>query len=159
MGWLSNIWSNIGWMKFLAPMALVWVAGSLWMAGLSDYAENKILDHVFKTASFTQPSNLYVALFTAAPSDSGGGTEVSGGSYARVACNTWDAASGGSIANTGAVTFTTATGSWGTVTHFAIFDASSGGNMIGWGALTTSKTVGSGDTASFAAGQLAVTLD
>lgn len=155
MGW----WSQLGWLKFLAPLALMAIAGALRMAGFSDYLENKLLDHTFKTASFTQPTNLYVALFTAAPSDSGGGTEVSGTSYARTVCNTWDAASGGAIANTGAVTFPTAGGSWGTVTHFGIFDASSAGNLIAWGALATSKTIGSGDTASFAAGDLDITLD
>ena len=45
----------------------------------SDYLENKILDHVFKGTVFTQPANLYVALFTAGPNDVGGGTEVNGG--------------------------------------------------------------------------------
>lgn len=159
MGWLGQFWSNAGWLKFLAPLALFYVAGALWVGSLSNYAENKALDHLFKTATFTPPTHWYVALFTAAPDDTGGGTEVSGGSYARVICDTWNAASSGSIANTGAITFTTATGSWGTVTHFAIFDASSGGNMLCWGSLTTSKTVGSGDTASFGAGAFVVTLD
>ena len=53
------------------------------MAGFSDYLEDKVLDHVFGGTSYTAPGTLYVALFTAAPSDSGGGTECSGGSYAR----------------------------------------------------------------------------
>ncbi len=130
------------------------------MAGsFNDYTENKVLDHILKTASFTVPTNIYIALFTAAPTDSGGGTEVTGGSYARVLHNSWDAAAAGASENTGAITFVEATASWGTVVAFALFDAVSGGNMLAWGDLTTSKAIGSGDTASFADGELDITLD
>lgn len=108
------------------------------------------------------PTN-YVGLFTAAPTDAGGGTEVSGGSYARVATTgaTWNAASGNpaSATNAATITFPTASASWGTVTHFGEFDAATAGNLLRWGALTTSKTIGSGDTASFAAGSLTDTED
>lgn len=131
------------------------------MAGsLSDYLENKLLDHIRGKTSYTMPT-VYVGLFTAAPSDSGGGTEVSGGSYARksTAGADWAAASGGSGANANDITFAAASASWGTVTHFGLFDASSGGNLLAWGSLTTSKAVGSGDTAKFAAGALVLTLD
>src|SRR5690349_8798175 len=121
----------------------------------SDYLENKLLDHQVGKTSYTMPT-VYVGLFTAAPSDSGGGTEVSGGSYARksTAGADWNAASGGSTTNANAITFVTATGSWGTVTHWGLFDASSAGNLLRWAALGTSKTIGNGDTASFAAGAL-----
>lgn len=126
----------------------------------TDYAENKVLDHLNGKSSYTMPT-VYVALLTAAPSDAGGGTEVSGGSYARVATSgaTWSAASGGAASNAAAITFPTATASWGTVTHYATFDASSSGNMLRWAALTASKTIGSGDTASFAIGALSMTED
>lgn len=126
----------------------------------SNYTENKILELVVGKTAFALPT-ARVALYTAAPSDTGGGTEVSGGSYARVstAGADWAAASGGSIANANAITFPTASGSWGTVTHFGIFDAASGGNLLRWGALSVSKPVGSGDTASFGAGQLTLTED
>lgn len=128
--------------------------------GKTDYTENKVLDHINGKTSFTMPT-AHVALFTAAPSDSGGGTEVTGGSYARVATtgSTWAAASGGSTSNAAAITFPTATASWGTVTHYALFDASTSGNMLRWAALTASKTIGSGDTASFAIGALTMTED
>ena len=53
------------------------------MSGFSDYLEDKVLDHVFGGNAFTAPTTLYVALYTVAPSDTGGGTEVSGGAYAR----------------------------------------------------------------------------
>ena len=129
------------------------------MAGFTTYTQQKVLDHIHGNGAFTAPTP-YVGLFTAAPSDAGGGTEVSGGSYARVNANTsFGSASGTAIANDGAITFPTASASWGTVTHFGVFDASTAGNLLYWGALSVSKAVGSGDTASFAIGELDVTLD
>lgn len=127
------------------------------MGSLSNYAELKLLDHLLKTAAFTQPSNIYVALSTADPTDSGSGmAEPSGNGYARVACNTWDAAASREASNTGAVTFPAATGSWGTITHWALFDASSGGNMLAHGSLSVSNAVVNGNVVSFAAGQLSL---
>lgn len=107
------------------------------------------------------PPAIYVGLFTAAPSDSGGGTEVSGGSYARVQVtqsdSNWAAPSGtpSSTSNANAVTFPSPTANWGTIGYFGIFDASSGGNLIAWAALAASKTVNNLDAApSYAAGAL-----
>lgn len=141
---------------------------------MSDYLENKLVDHIFRARSFTAPSTIYVALFTAAPSDSGGGTEVSGGSYARVQVGPSDSAwkstqgtttavassgTGGQTMNGSSITFPTPSANWGSITHFGIFDASSGGNLLFWGALTTAKTVNNGDPApSFAGDALTVTL-
>jgi hypothetical protein len=148
--------------------------GYLWgTAQASDYLENQIVDHIFRTATFTKPAALYVALFTAAPTDSGGGTEVTGGSYARVnlaPLNTnWTATQGGTTgassgtggqtSNTTAITFAAPTANWGTVTHYAIFDASVGGNMLIWDALTASRNILNGDPApSFAIGALVITV-
>lgn len=108
---------------------------------------------------------VYVALFTAAPSDSGGGTEVSGGSYARVAVAPADAnwsapdATGGLTDNVAAITFPAPTANWGQATHFGIFDRATGGNLLIWGALTTPKTINNGDPApSFPIGALDITL-
>lgn len=129
------------------------------MAGsFSNFLENEILDHLFTAGAYSRPDT-YVALYTAAPTDAGGGTEVSGGSYARVQVTAWDTASGGATANTNVITFPTATASWGTVVAFGILDASSGGNLLAWGDLSASKAVGSGDTIEFAAGALDITLD
>lgn len=130
------------------------------MAGsLSNYAENKVIDHVLGKTSFTMPT-AYLALYTAAPTDAGGGTEVTGGSYARQAiASAFGAASSGSSANTSQIAFTQASASWGTVVAFGILDASTAGNLLWWGDLTSSKAVASGDTAVFNTGQLTVTLD
>lgn len=135
------------------------------MAAMSDYLEGQLRAHVFRTASFAKPTVLAVGLFTAAPSDAGGGTEVSGGSYARVQRDpldaNWTAASAtdGLTDNAAALTFPAPTANWGQVTHFGIFDATSAGNLLFHGALTTPKTINNGDPApAFAIGALDVTF-
>ena len=123
----------------------------------SDYLETKVLDHVFAGTAYTAPTTLYVALFTAAPSDSGGGTEVSGGAYARqtIAFTT----SGDTTSNNAAVEFPTATANYGTVTHVGVYDASSAGNLMAWAALTSSKTIETGDVFRIPSGDLDITLN
>lgn len=127
------------------------------MANLSDYAENALLDWINNVGTPTRPSTVYLALFTAAPNDAGGGTEVSGNGYARQAV-AFGAASGGAASNTGAITFPTATASWGTVTHVGIFDALTAGNLLWHGAATASKVVGSGDMYRIPIGDLDLSL-
>ncbi len=129
------------------------------MAGsFSDYLEDALLDHVFKTSAFGEPADIYIELYTVAPSDAGGGTPAVGGSYARKVHNTWDVAAGGAIENTGAITFVQATGDWGLIVALGIFDAITAGNFLAWCDLTVNKNVLSGDTAEFAAGEIDITL-
>ncbi|MEM4658701.1 MAG: hypothetical protein QXX77_09815 [Candidatus Methanosuratincola sp.] len=128
------------------------------MGAFTDYLENKLLDHSLGTASYTKPTAVYLGLFTAAPGESGGGTEVSGGGYARQAV-TFNAASGGTTLNSSDITFPTATANWGTITHVALFDASTGGNMLYYGALTSSVVINSGQQFVILAGDLDITLD
>ena len=129
------------------------------MAALSDFSEKLLLDWLMTTGSATRPTVWYVALYTAAPSDSGGGTEVSGSGYARESV-TFAAAStpGGTTSNTGAVSFTATGGNWGTVTHVGIFDASTSGNLLWHGAMTASKTINDGDTLEFAIGNIDLSI-
>lgn len=129
------------------------------MAALSDHAEKLLLDWLMTTGTATRPTNWFVALYTAAPSDSGGGTEVSGGGYARQSA-TFAAASspGGTTSNTNEVTFTASGAAFGTVTHIGIFDASTGGNLLWHGALNASKTIADGDALVFSAGNIDLTL-
>jgi hypothetical protein len=123
----------------------------------SDYLETKVLDHVFAGTAYTAPSTLYVALFTTAPSDSGGGTEVSGGSYARQTITF--TTSGDTTSNNAAIEFPTATANYGTVTHVGIYDASSAGELMAWAALTSSKTIETGDVFRIPSGDLDITLN
>jgi hypothetical protein len=129
------------------------------MAALSDYAEKLLLDWMMTSGSATRPTAWYVALYTAAPSDSGGGTEVSTGGYARQSVAFSAASSpGGTTSNSGEVSFTATGADYGTVTHMGIFDASSGGNLLWHGALTASKTIADGDTLTFAVGNIDLTM-
>lgn len=123
----------------------------------SNYLENKVLLHVFGATAYTAPATLYVALFTSDPGETGSGTEVSGGSYARQTIAF--TVTGNQASNTSAVEFPTATASWGTVTYAAVYDAVSGGNLLAYGALTTSKTIASGDVLRIPAGDFDINLD
>ena len=131
------------------------------MGGFSGYWENKILNHIFGKGSYTPPT-IYVGLSTADPTDDGSGlTEPSGNGYTRIqtSASDWNAASNGSLDNAGDITFTQATGDWGTITHFALFDAVTAGNMLAYGELSQSKVIGESDTARFEAGDLDISLD
>jgi hypothetical protein len=130
------------------------------MSSFSNYTENLLLNWLLTTNSATRPTAWYVGLFTAAPSDAGGGTEVTGNGYARVATGTISVSGTDTTAtNSAAIEFAAASGgNWGTVTHAAIFDASTSGNMLAWAALTTSRTINDGDVFRIPAGSLTVTL-
>ena len=155
------------------------------MAALTDITENKLIDFLFRgqalgiagasAAAGTGPATLYIGLFTANPTDSTPGTEVTGGSYARVAvtsslanwagtqgAGTTVASSGtsGTTSNNGVITFPAPTANWGVVTGMGIFDSATAGNLLIYSALTTNKTINNGDAApSFAAGAATFQLD
>jgi hypothetical protein len=129
------------------------------MAGFSDYLEDKVLDHVFGGNAYSAPSTLYVALYTVAPTDTGGGTEVSGGGYVRQSSAfTVSGTNPTTASNSAAVEYPTATADYGTVVAVGIFDASSSGNLLAYANLTTSKVVSAGDVFRFNTGDLDVTL-
>lgn len=146
------------------------------MASMSDFLENELIDHVFRARSYTAPAAMYVGLHTGTTTDAGGGTEVTGGSYARVNTNVtpgfanWQGTggettdvdstgTGGATQNRNIITFATPSANWGTITHLALWTAVSSGSMYFHGALTTQKTVNNGDPApTIAAGALVVTL-
>lgn len=127
------------------------------MSSLSDYAETLLANFIANAQTATRPTSWYLALFTAAPSDSGGGTELSGLGYARQAV-TFGAAAGPVTSNTSTHTFTASGGSWGTVTHYGIFDASSGGSLLWHGALTTPRTIADGESLTVAAAAFTLTM-
>jgi len=160
---------------FFLTLALIIFTAPVFALGFADYAENKLADHLFRNTAYSEstPANFYVALYTSACSDSAAGTEVSGGSYARVAIarstsawtgthgTTTGASSGtsGTIGNAAIATFPAATADWGTVTHWGIVDASTAGNQIVCAALTASRNITTGATPSFAIGALTVQVD
>lgn len=127
------------------------------MAEMSNYLENALINATLRNTSYTSPAVVYVGLYTTDPTDADTGTEVSGGSYARVAV-TFGAPSNGVSTNSAAVEFPQATGSWGTVGWIGIEDASTAGNLLYHTPLDVSKTIDSGDIFKIAAGSLSVTL-
>jgi hypothetical protein len=134
------------------------------MGSFGDYLENKVLDKVWGNVDFSASGNMYIALSTADPLDDASGiAEPVGNNYSRVtvANNTtnWNTASGGATSNKTAIEFPEASGSWGTISHFAIFDDPTAGNLLGHGELTVHKAVISGDVLRFKAGDLGITLD
>lgn len=128
------------------------------MAELSNYLENKLLDHVLRNVSYTSPTTVYVGLYTSDPGDDNTGTEVSGGSYARQILSV-TTATGGIVTSSADITFPQATGSWGTISHIGLLDALSAGNLLMHTALTTSKTIESGDVLRISTGDLTAALD
>lgn len=135
------------------------------MGSLSNFAELELLDHSVGEGSYAMPT-CHIALCTADPTDAGTGAACNevpdSNAYSREAlAGKWSPAAAGAITNDVAITFTEATGSWGTVSHFAIIDnaAHGAGNMIWHGALVASKAVGDGDTVQIAIGDLDLTLD
>lgn len=121
----------------------------------SDYLENKLLDHALGVAAFTMPTLHKVHLYTVAPTDAGGGTEVQGGGYLAQTV-AFGAASGGSASNFALVNFGTATADWGAIVAVAI---KSGANFLFLGAMEESKIVKNGDSFDFPIGTLTVQLD
>jgi hypothetical protein len=137
------------------------------MAGsFSNYAEQKLLDHIFGGPDYTRPGTVHFALFTAvSDGEAGLVTEVMGGGYSRksITNNTtlWSATSSpaGSKHNLINIEFNTATAAWGTVTHVGIYDAATGGNLLAYGELDTPRVVNAGDTPRFNVGTLVLTLN
>ena len=137
------------------------------MAGLTNYLEDKIINHVFGSTTYTKPTSWYVGLLTATPSDSAAGTEVSGGSYARQVCAFTITGSGIAQAlNTSAITFPTATADWGVVGWVGLYDALTSGNLAAYQNLqqsdfstATTKTINDGDIFKFNASTIKIQLD
>jgi len=149
------------------------------MAGsLSNAAETALLNHIFTNADWANigdaaglqnsatAGNLYVALFTVAPSDSSAGTECDYTNYARVAversASGWTV-SGNNATNTAAVTFPTAGVTDADVAvAFGILTADAAGDLLFWGDITDPAgglSVDDGITPSFAIGALDINID
>ena len=123
----------------------------------TNYGAGKIYDHSLAKTSWTMPTTVYLSLHTADPTAAGTGAEVSGGGYARKAL-TMGAHTNGTGANSALVNFGTASASWGTVTHWAIWDALTTGNPLFYGALTVSKVVNSGDPVTVPVGDVDIVI-
>jgi hypothetical protein len=130
------------------------------MSSFTDYTDNLLLTFLFTASTATRPTAWYVGLFTAAPSDTGGGTEVSGSGYARVVTGTISGSgTATTFTNADAIEFAAASGGdWGTIGWAGIFDASTGGTLLAWAPLTVSKAINDGDIFRIPASSLSITL-
>lgn len=127
------------------------------MSKMSNYLENALVNATLRGTAYTAPTSVYLALYTTDPTDADTGVEVTGGGYARKPI-TFGAPTDGVTTNSANVTFPSATAGWGTVTHIGIRDAETGGNLLYYAQLTTARNILTGDTLSFLAGQVSVTL-
>lgn len=132
------------------------------MAAMTNYLENKLIDHTFRGVTYSAPTTLYAALLLALPDDTGVLTEVTGAGYSRVAITSntinWSGTQGagstaastgtsGTTTNNTAITFPAPTGNWGDVIAVALIDAANGGNALLVGVLTDNVTINSGSPA------------
>lgn len=159
---------------FIAALCLA-AAFPVHAGALTDFAENKVVDALLRAQAIGTPANWFFALFTACPTDSTAGTEVTGGSYARIsvaaslanfagtqaaASTTASTGTGGTTSNNGAITFAAPTANWGVVNCWGLMDAVTAGNLWIYSALTVSKTINNGDAApSFAAAAATFQID
>lgn len=128
---------------------------------LSNYSENLVLNWAFTTGTVTRPTSWYVSLHTDDPGETGANETTTGtdADYVRKS-TTFAAATGGSLDNAGAVTWTVATGSGGyTIRHVGVWDAATSGNFLGGGELYSEHTVSASSVVSFAIGDLTIALD
>src|SRR3954454_7278803 len=127
------------------------------MGSLSNYGENALLKHITKEAAYSPAATLYLALATADPGEAATGASMNeianSNSYARTAI-AFGAAASRRVTQSGAVTFPTASGSWGTVTHWAVLDSAThgAGNVLATGAFAVAKAVVLNNTPSIASG-------
>ena len=132
------------------------------MANISNYLEERVLNHIFRGVESTSPATLYLALFLNNPTDAATGTEVSGTDYARqtitFSAPTQDGDGKGTIKNNTEIEFPSAGSSWGLVTHAAIYDGLEGGNMYYYGPLANPKDVQTSDILKVLENELVLTL-
>lgn len=145
------------------------------MAALTNFAENKIIDALFRGQALGAPATWHAALFTSDPTETGGGTEVTGGSYARVAitaslanfagtqaAGSTTASSGttGTTSNNIVISFPAPSASWGIVSHVALMDASTGGNAWVYQVVTSPVLIGTvNNTVTFQIGAFTFQID
>lgn len=134
------------------------------MTDATDYTEGQFIDWLVGGNDMpVAHGNVYVALHTSDPTESGDANEVTAASYSRVSTASgtdWDTSTTGSFSNAVDVEFPTAQENWGTVTHFSLWDGSaSTDNSISYSALDTSREVRSGDAPVFRAGDLTGSMD
>jgi hypothetical protein len=128
---------------------------------VSNFLATSLLNQVFRDTAYTQPTSVYIALYTSDPTAADTGTEVTGGSYARQAVAFGAPAIVGgkqTIKNSVDIPFPVASADWGNVTHIGIRDDASAGNLLYYGPLTAARSILSGDRYNQLANSLTLSL-
>lgn len=113
------------------------------MAAMTQFLKDALIRHVLTHTAYTSPTTVYLALFTTPPTVGGGGTEVTGGSYARQALTlTWGGTGTGSASNGTAISFPGMPTC--TVVGGAVMDGLTAGNMLLFTPATTARSVTAG---------------
>lgn len=130
------------------------------MSQLTDYTEALLLDYLMTNSAVTRPTAWYAALYSVAPNDAGGGTELSGFGYARQVFNASTLLTAtGEIGNSNLLTFTASGGDWSTAVAIGIFDALTGGNLLCWTPFATPITALDGDSVQVPSWGFSIQLD
>ena len=124
----------------------------------TNYLANRLIKATVGNVSYTAPSKVYLALYTADPTKAGlSANEVSAASYTRKEVTFTEPVDGVST-NAGKIEWGTATSNWGNVKYIGIRDAASGGNLLYFTALDNPKDILSGDQFIINVDQLKLTL-
>jgi hypothetical protein len=111
----------------------------------TNYLANRLIKATVGNVSYTAPSKVYLALYTADPTKAGlSANEVSAASYTRKEVTFTEPVDGVST-NAGKIEWGTATSNWGNVSHVAVVDSASSGFMLYFTALDNAKEIMSGD--------------
>lgn len=127
------------------------------MSAMTDYLADKIRDHVLRNIAYTSPTTVYLAVFTTATTEAGGGTEVTGGSYARQAITFNDGGDPGLAEQAATITFTGMPAC--TVVAVGVMDALTVGNMLLHGRLPRARTLSAGQSLPLLAGDVRFLFD
>jgi hypothetical protein len=134
-------------------------------ASYSNYAEQKILEHSMGKASWTMPTNVYLALCTAAPTDSSTGATIEEATYTgyarlKVEGSKWTY-SAPAIKNNATLTFAECTAGSSIIKGWALCDSETkgAGNAIAWGTVTEVTISTTQTPATVNSEQLVVELD
>ena len=103
--------------------------------------QNAIVNHMLRGEAFAPPSEVFMGLFNAAPTEQRAGSEVPALDYERQPMEIANSVAGG-IELTRVVRFPAAQTPWGAIEAVGIFDASENGNLLVWGPFVDVKTIG-----------------
>jgi uncharacterized membrane protein YgdD (TMEM256/DUF423 family) len=121
---------------------------------MSSTVANAIMNGLCRNTAWSQPAAVYIKLHTGDPGASAASNAA--GNTTRQQATFGTTASGGSLSNTAAVTWTSVSNTE-TYTHYSAWDASSAGNFLFSGTLTA-NAVAIGDTFTIAIGSLTASL-